>query len=91
MSKEETVSTENGIRTIYFMGVKTFDTKENTKHQHIVITDPMKILQKTFTEGISDFQKISRQCRDKRKVTSVFNYHKISVTFSGGIAPRISI
>jgi hypothetical protein len=36
------------------MGVKMFDTEGSTKHQHIVITGPMKVLQKTLTQGSAD-------------------------------------
>jgi hypothetical protein len=36
------------------MGVKMFDTKGSTKHQHIVISGPMKVQHKTLTQGNID-------------------------------------
>jgi len=54
VKKEEKNELDNGIRTIYFMGVKMSDTKGSTKHQHIVIPGPMKVLQKTLTQSSID-------------------------------------
>jgi hypothetical protein len=72
-----------------------FDTKGSTKHQHIVIPGPMKVVQTTLNQGsiYRRDQRVSenKQCRDKRKVIPVFNCHDISVRGSGGVAPRISI